>query len=110
MFAIFEDGSRQYRVKAGDLVRVDFRRESQRGDKMTFESVLCAATDTASIIGRPLIASAKVEAEVTDPEFKGEKIEGGKFKRRKGYIRHWGHTQRYTEVKITAIDVPGIGG
>ena len=44
-----------------------------------------------------------------DPEFKAEKLEGGKFKRRKGYIRHWGHTQRYTEVQITKVTVPGLG-
>jgi large subunit ribosomal protein L21 len=68
-------------------------------------------------IGRPLIEGASVQAEVLngfegkkDGTVKARKLEVGKFKRRKGHIRHNGHTQKYTQVRITGITVPGIEG
>jgi large subunit ribosomal protein L21 len=108
MFAIFEDGSHQYRVQAGDRLDVDFRDSAKVGDTLNFDRVLAAVTDTAGTIGRPLISGATVQAEVLDDEFKAPKLEIGKFKRRKGHIRHNGHVQKYTRVRITAINVPGV--
>jgi large subunit ribosomal protein L21 len=108
MFAIFEDGSRQYRVQAGDKVRIDYRCEAKAGDALKFERVLAAGTDTAGQIGRPLLSGAVVEAQVLEEETYGPKLEIGKFKRRKLQIRHNGHTQKYTDVRITAINVPGL--
>jgi large subunit ribosomal protein L21 len=110
MFAIFEDGSHQYRVKAGDRLEVDYRVSAKVGDSLSFDRVLAAGNDTAGTIGRPLIDGASVQAEVVDDTFKARKLEVGKFKRRKGHIRHNGHTQKYTRVRITAITVPGIEG
>jgi len=107
MFVIFEDGSHQYRVQAGDKLNVDFRDAVKAGDSLSFERVLAAGTDAANRIGRPTIEGAKVTAEVLDTTY-DRKLEVGKFRRRKGYIRHNGHTQKYTAVKITAIDVPGL--
>lgn len=107
MFAIFEDGSHQYRVQQGDQLRVDFREGTKPGDAVSFERVLAAGNETAANIGRPVIEGATITAEVVDEAF-GPKLEVGKFKRRKGYIRHAGHTQKYTAVKITAINVPGL--
>ena len=108
MFAIFEDGSHQYRVHAGDRLDVDFRDSAKVGDMLSFDRVLAAGTDTTGTIGRPLISGASVQAEVLDDEFKAPKLEIGKFKRRKGHIRHNGHVQKYTRVRITAINVPGM--
>lgn len=108
MFAIFEDGSHQYRVQAGDRLEVDFRETAKAGDSLSFDRVLAAGTDDAGQIGRPLIAGASVVAEVVEETFKGPKLEIGKFRRRKGHIRHNGHTQKYTQVRITAINVPGL--
>jgi len=108
MFAIFEDGSHQYRVQAGDRLDVDFRDSAKVGDTLNFDRVLAAGTETTGTIGRPLIGGASVQAEVLDDEFKAPKLEIGKFKRRKGHIRHNGHVQKYTRVRITAINVPGM--
>lgn len=107
MFAIFEDGSHQYRVQPGDKLNVDFREAAQAGDTVRFERVLAAGTDTTGHIGRPVIEGAAVAAEVIETAY-GRKLEVGKFKRRKGHIRHNGHTQKYTAIKITAIEVPGL--
>jgi large subunit ribosomal protein L21 len=108
MFAIFEDGSHQYRVKTGDRLEVDFRESAKDGDALSFDRVLAAGDDATGKIGRPVIEGAVVQAEVVNDEFKAPKLEIGKFRRRKGHIRHNGHTQKYTQIRITGINVPGL--
>jgi large subunit ribosomal protein L21 len=108
MFAIIEDGGRQYRVQAGDKLQIDYRCESNDGDAVQFDKILAAGTEKAGKIGQPVIAGAVVEATVLEAEVRGRKIEVGKFRRRKGTIRHNGHTQRYTKIQITGIKVPGF--
>lgn len=108
MFAIFEDGSRQYRVQPGDELRVDFRGTVNKGDALNFDKVLAATTESTSAIGRPYLSGATVQTEVLFEKTRGEKLEVGKFKRRKSYIRHNGHVQLYTTVRVKRIDVPGF--
>lgn len=108
MFAIFEDGSHQFQVSTGDRLEIDYRADSQSGDKIAFERVLLANGGGASTIGQPMIEGAKIEAEVVVAEVKGIKLEIQKIRRRKNSRRHTGHRQKYTSVKITAIDVPGL--
>ncbi len=108
MFAVFEDGSRQYKVRQGDVLAVDFRGESKDGETLTFDKVLIANGGGASVIGRPLIDGAAVTAEVVMAEYKGIKLEIQKFKRRNASKRHTGHRQKYTRVKITGIAIPGL--
>jgi len=108
MFAIFEDGNRQFQVSTGDQLDIDYRADSQSGDKIAFERVLMANGGGTSAIGQPVIEGAKVEAEVVTPQVKGVKLEIQKIRRRKNSRRHTGHRQKYTSVKITAIDIPGL--
>jgi len=58
MFAVFEDGNRQYKVRQGDVLAVDFRNEAQDGEVLTFNNVLIANGGGASVVGRPLIDGA----------------------------------------------------
>jgi large subunit ribosomal protein L21 len=108
MFAVFEDGSRQYKVRQGDVLAVDFRTESKAGDTLTFANVLIANGGASSVLGRPVIDGASVTAEVVVAEYKGIKLEIQKFKRRNASKRHTGHRQKYTRVRITGITVPGL--
>ncbi|MGE3315203.1 MAG: 50S ribosomal protein L21 [Planctomycetaceae bacterium] len=108
MFAIFEDGSHQYRVKQGETVAVAYRVDAKAGDTIVFDNVLLANGGDASSVGTPSIKGATVKAEVVNAELKGPKLEIGKLRRRKNFRRHTGHRQRYTSVKVTAIDVPGL--
>lgn len=108
MFAVFEDGSRQYRVQKGDKLEVDFRLAAKNGDVLSFDRVLAAVTDSQSAIGRPVIEGANIQAEVVDADAAGPKLEIGKFKKRKSYNKHNGHRQRYTAVRITNINVSGL--
>jgi large subunit ribosomal protein L21 len=108
MFAVIEDGSRQYRVQQGQTLTVDYRAESEAGQVIVFDRVLLANGGGASQIGRPVIDGAAVEAEVVTPQFKGEKLEIQKHRRRKNSKRHTGHRQKHTVVKVTAINVPDL--
>lgn len=108
MFAVIEDGNRQYRVQQGDLLVVDFREDAQPGQSLTFDKVLLANAGGGSVIGKPTIAGASVAAEVVVGEFKGPKLEIQKLRRRHASRRHTGHRQKHTRVKITAITVPNL--
>ena len=108
MYAIFEDGSHQYRVTKGDRLEVEYRKDLKAGETVRFEKVLAAGNSSTSSIGRPVLEGAVVQGEIVDAEFRARKIEVGKFKRRKGYIRHNGHIQLHTQIRITDISVPGL--
>jgi len=108
MFAVIEDGSRQYRVQEGETLTVDFRADSKPGDTVAFDRVLLANGGGESVVGRPLIDGAVVETEIVEPEFKGPKIEVQKIRRRKNSRRHTGHRQKHTTVLVKTITVPGL--
>lgn len=108
MFAIFEDGGRQYRVSQGDLVSLDFRKDAENGQTITLERVLLANGGGGSVFGKPVIEGASIAAQVVVPEEKGPKLEIQKLRRRHASRRHTGHRQKYTQVKITGITVPNL--
>jgi large subunit ribosomal protein L21 len=102
MYAIFEDGSHQFRVSEGDLVTVD-RRDGDDGDEITFDKVLLiAGTDGEPTIGAPVVEGAQVVAKVVR-QFRDKKIVIRKFRRRKGYRRKRGHRQSFTTVQVVSI-------
>src|SRR5947207_1413181 len=103
MYAVFEDGSRQYRVQEGQVVRVDYR-QADPGAKVEFDRVLLAEKDGAATIGRPLIGGARVVGEVVDTPTVKTFIQ--RFRRRKNYRRFKGHTQPYTAVRVQQIVLP----
>jgi large subunit ribosomal protein L21 len=104
MYAVFEDGSRQYRVQEGDVLNVDFR-EVEVGSSIEFKRVLLCQKETDTKIGQPTITGASIVAEVVD--FPSTKTYVQHFKRRKNQRRFRGHRQPYTAVKIRQIVVPG---
>ena len=108
MFAVFEDGSRQFRVQTGDILAVDYRNDVKDGETITFDKVLLANGGGPSVVGRPVISGASVTAEVVKAELKGLKLEIQTFHRRNASRRHTGHRQKYTRVKITEITVPDL--
>jgi large subunit ribosomal protein L21 len=100
MYAIFEDGSRQYRVSVGDTVRIDHR-EVAVGSSLELGKVLLVADGADMVVGQPLVSGARVVAEVTgNPSIKSM-IQH--FRRRKNYRRLKGHRQPYVEVRIKQI-------
>ena len=100
MYAVFEDGSRQYRVQEGDVVNVDYR-DVQKGASIEFARVLFVQQDAGAKVGQPTLAGARVVGEVVD--FPSIKVTVQHFKRRKNERRFKGHRQPYVAVKIKQI-------
>ncbi|KIN72446.1 50S ribosomal protein L21 [Sulfitobacter guttiformis] len=107
MFAVLKTGGKQYKVQAGDMLRVE-RIAASAGDTVQFNEVLMLGGDTPTI-GAPMIEDAGVQAEVVD-QIKGEKvIHFVKRRRKHSSKRTKGHRQKLTLVKITEILASGAG-
>jgi large subunit ribosomal protein L21 len=96
MFAIIKDGGKQYKVKAGDVVRLA-RREAKEGSTIELGNVLLVGGDKPSIHADG--KGAAVKAEVLE-HGKDDKVIVFKKKRRHNYRRKIGHRQQYTAVRI----------
>src|SRR3954471_10408860 len=104
MYAIFEDGSHQFRVREGDRIVVD-RREGEPGSELVFPKVLLLAGPDGPTIGTPTVEGARVVARIVD-QFRAKKIVIQKFRRRKNYRRRKGHRQHHTMIQITSVGMP----
>jgi large subunit ribosomal protein L21 len=100
MYAIIEDGSRQYRIEPNATVVLDYR-DVQPGQQLELTKVLLYQNGPDTLIGQPLVEGARVVAEVVDLPTKKTVIQ--KFRRRKNYRRLKGHTQPYVRVRIKHI-------
>ena len=101
MYAIIQDGGRQYKVTEGQTLDLDYR-DVPAGETFTIDSVLAVSGGQGIKLGEPMVAGASVEAEVVGPR-KGEKLIVQKFTRRQGYRRKNGHRQLHTRVIINKI-------
>jgi large subunit ribosomal protein L21 len=102
VYAIIEDGGRQYKVAEGDTIEVDRRDLPEGQDTLEFDRVLMLGDGDNSVVGQPLVTSAKVTARIAG-EIKGDKIIVQHFKRRKDSRTKTGHRQRYLRVTIEKI-------
>ena len=102
MYAVVKSGGKQYKVSAGDVLRVE-KLDVQVGDKITLDDVLLLS-DGKNIQVEPAdLAQAKVTARVTG-HGRRRKIMVFKYKRRKRYRRKQGHRQWFTELAIENIE------
>jgi large subunit ribosomal protein L21 len=101
MYAILETGGKQYRVTAGETLRIE-RVAVEAGQTYTFNRVLLVNRDGQISVGAPTLPSATVVADVVE-HVRGPKVVSFKMKRRKGYHKTVGHRQELTVVRITEI-------
>jgi large subunit ribosomal protein L21 len=101
MYAIVETGGKQYRVQEGSRIRVESL-PNAKGEEISLEKVLLVATDSGVQVGKPLVAGAKVTAQVVDQD-RGPKIIVFKKRSKKTYKKTIGHRQNYTELLIKSI-------
>lgn len=105
MFAVLKTGGKQYKVQAGDVLRVE-KLDAVAGDKIQFNEILMVGGDAVTV-GAPLVAGAAVQAEVID-QIKGEKtIHYVKRRRKHSSQRTKGHRQQLTLVRVTEVLAEG---
>lgn len=101
MYAIVENGGKQYKVFPGETIRVE-KLSLEKGVDVTLDKVLMVTKEDMSIYGSPYVSGAKVIASVEDTG-KARKIIVHKQKPRKVYRKLRGHRQPYTSLKIKEI-------
>jgi large subunit ribosomal protein L21 len=102
MWAVIQTGSKQYKVKEGDLIEAQ-RLKEPVGSKIKLEKVLLFSKGRSLDIGRPYVEGVNIEAEILE-EKKDKKVTIFKYKRRKGYKRKRGHRQILATLKILKIE------
>jgi large subunit ribosomal protein L21 len=101
MYAVIATGGKQLKVEEKDLVTIE-RITGNAGDKISFTEVLAVGEGASLKLGSPVVAAAKVEAEIVE-QLRGPKLVAFKLKRRKGYRLKKGHRQELTKIRVLAI-------
>ena len=101
MYAVVKTGGKQYRVSAGEKLRIE-QIAADVGQEIVLDQVLLVADGDVLKMGAPLVSGAKVKAKVLK-HGRGEKIRIFKLNRRKHYRKSQGHRQNYTEIEILGI-------
>ena len=102
MYAIMTSGGKQYRVKEGDVLRLE-KIDGEVGASVSFDQVLMVSDGEEVQLGRPVLEGAAVHAQIVEQD-RAKKIVVFKFKRRKRYRKKQGHRQPYTAVRIDRIE------
>ncbi len=101
MYAIIETGGKQYKVQAGDQIRVE-KLNVEDGGAVVFDKVLAAGEGADIKIGAPYLEGVTVEGTAVESG-KGDKVIIFKYKAKKDYRKKQGHRQPYTLVEITSV-------
>lgn len=101
MYAVIKTGGKQYRVAAGEKIKVE-QMPADVGQDIVLEEVLAVVNGEDAKFGTPLVDGAKVTAKVLS-HGRHDKVRIFKMRRRKHYQKHQGHRQNYTELQIEAI-------
>ena len=101
MFAVIRTGGKQYRVSAGDVLKVETL-AAEVGQQVTLGEVLAVGEGGQVRVGAPLVADASVKATVV-AHGRHPKVRIFKMRRRKHFIKHAGHRQDFTELRINTI-------
>ena len=100
-FSVIETGGKQYRVSAGQKLKVE-KLDVKAGDKVVFDTVLLTSVGDAVKVGAPYVAGAKTEARVVGAAY-GKKAIVFKYHPKTRSRKKKGHIQEYTELEIVKI-------
>ena len=102
MYAVIKTGGKQYRVAAGEKLKIE-QIPADIGQDIVLDQVLMVGVGSDVKVGAPLVAGATVNAKVVS-HGRADKVKIFKLRRRKHYQKHQGHRQNYTEIEISAIN------
>jgi large subunit ribosomal protein L21 len=106
MFAVLKTGGKQYKVQAGDVLRVELI-AAEAGEKVQFNDILMVGGDTLTV-GAPFVKGAAVQAEVIEGAIKADKVITYHKRRRKhSSQRTRGHRQKLTLLRVTEVLASG---
>ena len=103
MYAVIKTGGKQYRVAAGEKIKVE-QIAADVGQEIVIDQVLAVGNGADIRVGTPLVSGATVTATVVS-HGRGEKVRIFKLRRRKHYQKRQGHRQNFTELHIGSINV-----
>jgi len=103
MYAVIKSGGKQHKVSEGDVLAVE-KINGNKGDAVSFDTVLMVAGDGNIRLGTPYLEGVKVIGEIIE-QTKDRKINVFKMKRRKGFHKKTGHRQKLTRMKIREISL-----
>lgn len=102
MYAVIKTGGKQYKVAAGQKLKIE-QIPADIGSEITLDQVLAVGAGDTLKVGAPLVAGASVMAKVV-AHGRHDKVTIFKMRRRKHYQKHQGHRQNYTELHIVSIN------
>jgi large subunit ribosomal protein L21 len=103
VYAVIEDGGKQYKVSEGDMLLIERRDLDDDQRTLTLDRVMMVGAGQEAKIGTPWVDGASVSAKIIT-ELKTPKVTGVKFKRRKGYRKTFGHRQQMLKIQIDKIN------
>jgi len=103
MYAVIKTGGKQYRVTAGEKIKVE-QIPADVGTEISLDQVLMVGAGDTVKIGTPLLSGMSITAKVIS-QGRHPKINIFKMRRRKHYQKHQGHRQNYTELEIGAFSI-----
>ena len=101
MYAVVKTGGKQYRVTAGQKLKVE-QIPAEVGAEITLDQVLMVGEGESVKIGAPTVAGATIKCTVVS-HGRHDKVKIFKMRRRKHYQKRQGHRQNYTELRIDTI-------
>ena len=109
MYAIIEQGGKQYKVSQGDVINIELMEVPEDAKTIELDKILFVSDGKKVQVGSPYLDGAKVVASLKvsadDAVVKGPKLYPMHFRRRKNSSRKIGHRQKYLQVVIDSIEV-----
>ena len=101
-FAVIQTGGKQYKVKSGEILKIEKLPDSKENSKIEFKEILAYGDNKVIEIGSPIVQGAKVEANLIKNS-KNRTVLIFKKRRRQNSRRKNGHRQQYSMIRINKI-------
>ena len=101
-YAVIQTGGKQYKVKSGEILKIEKLPDSKLDTKIEFNEILAYGDDKIIEVGSPTVSGAKVEADLVE-NGKNRTVLIFKKRRRHNSRRKNGHRQQYSKIRISKI-------